>query len=345
MTTLVGSGQSGDVDTHLAAGKATTKALVALQSKTPTYGFVFSGPDHDLKVVMRSVKGHCGAVPLVGCSTAGEFTEMGLSHGGVVVMLVHDSATTAATSCAINVADAPDRGAKDLADSTRSFLQGVDKRRFPYANAVILIDGLAGVGESIVGRVNEEIGMSGQMVGGAAGDEGRFQTTHVATDMAVAQHGAAMLHTATERPWGVGVGHGLTPATDKMRVTRAAGNVLYEIEDRPAIEAYREFAKGRGVELTPKNQAAFMIAHELGVYVFDAFRRARAPIGVGSDGSLSLAASIPTGAKICILDGEPSKLLVAARTAAEEAKQRLNGADAAGVVVFDCLGVATAPTP
>ena len=80
-----------------------------------------------------------------------------------------------------------------------------------------------------------------------------------------------------------------------------------------------------------------MIANELGLYFFDEMRKARAPLSVGGDGSLTCAAEIPEGASVCILDGEPESMVAAAKRAAEEARVNLDGQDAAGVLLFDCV--------
>ena len=40
---------------------------------------------------------------------------------------------------------------------------------------------------------------------------------------------------------------------------------------------------------------------------------------------------------ISILDGDPESMLNAAKSAAEEAREHLEGAEAAGVLVFDCV--------
>jgi hypothetical protein len=80
-----------------------------------------------------------------------------------------------------------------------------------------------------------------------------------------------------------------------------------------------------------------MIANELGIHFFDKVSRARAPLSAGADGSLTCAAAIPEGAMISILDGDPDSMVSAASSAAEEAKEHLEGASAAGVLVFDCV--------
>jgi len=148
--------------------------------------------------------------------------------------------------------------------------------------------------------------------------------------------GAAALHVFTARPWGVGVDHGLRPTTDRMRVTRAAKNVVHELDGRPAFDVYREHAAKRGVTLRPESAGSYLIGNELGIYLFDRLHRARAPLSVGPDGSLTCAGEIPEGAGVCILDGEPDSMVAAAGRAAQEARKNLDG-EVAGVLLFDCV--------
>ena len=82
-------------------------------------------------------------------------------------------------------------------------------------------------------------------------------------------------------------------------------------------------AASRGVELTPANAAPYLIGNELGIHFFERIIRARAPLAVGSDGSLSCAADIPQGSMVSILDGDPPSMVEAARSAALEAKEHL----------------------
>jgi methyl-accepting chemotaxis protein len=148
---------------------------------------------------------------------------------------------------------------------------------------------------------------------------------------------AAALHVFSERPWGLGVDHGLEPTSKPMRVTKARDNVVSELDGEPAFVAYKRHAAARGVQLTPDSAGAYLIGNELGIHFFEKISRARAPLSVDAEGGLVCAAAIPRGAMVSILDGEPGRMISAARAAAVEAKAQLNGAEAAGVLLFDCV--------
>jgi hypothetical protein len=207
-----------------------------------------------------------------------------------------------------------------------------------HLTTVLLTDGLAGFGEKLVHDLYEARVQSGmQIVGGAAGDEGRFAATRVGAKREAETNAAAVLHVFGATPWGVGVDHGLRSTTKQMRVTRAEANVVFEIDGQPAFSVYEKHAAARGVKLTRENAGSYLIANELGIHFFERIGRARAPLSVGADGSLACAAEIPRGSMVSILDGDPDSMVRAARTAAEQANAHLGGATAAGVLLFDCV--------
>src|SRR5262245_28491972 len=88
MGTLVGTGASIQRATPAAAAEATAAARSDLRGETPSYGFVFASPEHELRAALSVAKEAAGGAVLVGSSTAGELTAKGLLHGSVVVMLV-----------------------------------------------------------------------------------------------------------------------------------------------------------------------------------------------------------------------------------------------------------------
>ena len=210
-------------------------------------------------------------------------------------------------------------------------------RDMKHQTTVLLTDGLSGSGERLVTELYDRAQGGAQIVGGAAGDEGKFKLTHVGAGERTASDAAAAMHVFSASPWGVGVDHGLRSTTKQMRVTRAVGNVVFELDGEPAFATYVRHAAARGVELTPANAAPYLIGNELGIHFFERIIRARAPLAVGPDGSLSCAADIPQGSMVSILDGDPPSMVEAARSAALEAKEHLGSGEAAGVLLFDCV--------
>jgi methyl-accepting chemotaxis protein len=337
MTTKTSSGQSVATDSSAATREAVGQALRALGGSEPRFGFIFASPKHALGKCLQTAQELSPDTDFIGCTTAGEITEKGLTHGGLSVMLVagdamvHRSAVASGLKADANlVAGKVSRGFSDALGEAK-------KAGFGHSTSIVLVDGLSGTGDSFVRETIKATRASQQVVGGAAGDEGAFAQTLVGDARQVGADSAAAIHVFGGTPWGVGIGHGLRPTTDKMRVTKAKQNVIYEINGRPAFEVYREHARKRGTELVAATAGSYLIGNELGVFLGDEVVRARAPLSVGADGSLSCAGNISQGSTVCILDGEVAPMISAAKAAAKEALGNLSGAKPAGVLLFDCI--------
>jgi methyl-accepting chemotaxis protein len=335
LETVVGNGGSSKRDTAAAATEAAQRAHTMLGNCAARFGFVFAGPNHDLRLALSVVAEIAQGADIVASTTAGEFTEAGLLHNGLVVMLVGAEGGSHAVAIAEGLRGNCWKVAEDLSRAVPD--KSVRGKGNRHLTTVLLTDGLAGSGEELVLRMFERSSATSQMVGGAAADESAFQKTVVGAGTNTASDAAAVLHVFGCKPWGIGVNHGLRPTSKPMRVTRANANVIYEIDGVPAFEVYRRHALERRIQLTPENAGAYMVGNELGVLFFDKVTRARAPLSVDTDGSLRCAAGVPEGAFVSILDGQPASMVQAARSAAEEARDRLGQGRAAGVLLFDCV--------
>jgi hypothetical protein len=330
------SGQSQSSETREAVQEAVNTALRRL-GEAPTLGVLFASSKHELGLTLETARSFAPTCAFIGSSTASEFTENGKTSGGIVVLLTTLDPRGFALATATGVKEDPVAAARALTAPFAGLLASNAKRGLALSTSVLLVDGLAGTGEKLVREVLAGTRSFQQIVGGAAGDDGRFVETRVGTHERSGTDSAAVLHTFGRTPWGVGVGHGLSAQSQRMVATRAKGNVLYELDGRPAIEAYRAHAAKKGVTLDDANTGKYLIGNELGVFIFKELHHTRAPVGVGPNGELQLVAEIAQGAQVCILDGNPDAMVAAAGRAAEEALQALQGTKPAGVLVFDCI--------
>jgi methyl-accepting chemotaxis protein len=337
MSTVAASGTSTSLKTANAAAEAIAMARRGLNGREPTMGFAFVSPQHDLGTALEVAEKASGAVPFIGCTTAGEITERGLTHGGLSVLLLATDSMSSEAVMVNGLKQQPESAAQRGCQPYAAMAKEGKARGRVYSSSVLLIDGLSGVGTKVVETMRTNTKSFNQIVGGAAGDEGAFKATLVGSRGRVASDAAAAMHVFGPNPWGVGIGHGLRPKTSRMKVTRAEGNVVHELDGKPAFEAYKTYARERGVELQPETAGRFMIGNELGVYAFDELQTARAPLSVGKDGSLTCAAEVERGSFVCILDGETDSMVAAAKRAAEQARQNLKGQAPAALLLFDCV--------
>lgn len=331
--TLVATGGSSAPISSTALREAMSVALRRL-GRPPTSGFVFCSPSLSLGGALAMAVDLQPQAAWLGCTTAGQFTEEGFIKNGLVVLLMASHETDQVLRVSGHSGNSV-QALDELCGGIRERAREARERGHGMATTVALVDGLSGNGERLIERLHTTLS-GGEIVGGAAGDDGKFERTLVGTPECTTSTGAALLHVFSSRRWGVGVDHGLKPATDVMRVTRAIGNVVHEIDGRPAFDIYRDYANTKGVDLRPESAGTFFINNELGLVLFNELRKARAPLA-SKDGAITFAAEVPQGAGVCILDGSRDDLLAAVGRAAREASDGLGRNRAAGVLLFDCI--------
>ncbi len=336
MPTLASSGRSGSTNTEDACRDALQEASQGLGS-SPTFGIVFASAAHSMETVRREFTSQYPSVSMICCQTAGEYTQEGLTKGGLSVLLVSSDEISCISEVSPVAYCEPELIAGNLCARFEENSAAAKKLGYGLSSTVLLLDCLQGNGDKIVKALQKQTRMFQNIVGGAAGDDGAFQKPWVGTEAEAVSQGAAALHLFYRQAWGVGVGHGLTPRTPNKKVTKASGNIVYEIDGRPAFEAYKEYAKTKGIDLEPETAPSFMIGNELGVFLMNKLHHARAPVKVGPSGELHLVAELDTGAQVCILDGCVETMVEGCRQAAIQAREGLSGRKAAAILVFDCV--------
>src|SRR5690349_9023599 len=154
MPNKVGSGRAVGADAGRAAAEAARTALQGLGGATPSLGFVFASPSLALSDCMRSASQVASKAKLIGCTTAGEFTEQGLVHGGVVVMLIATESPHIALT-ARGVAASAETAARELCKGFHATAEGARQKGFVCSTTVTLVDGLSGAGERFVESIVE----------------------------------------------------------------------------------------------------------------------------------------------------------------------------------------------
>lgn len=331
--TICASGASTDPKVGAALGAAIAEAKAQLGGKPADLAFVFAAPHHPFDEALAEAKRRLPKTDVVACTTAGEVTERGLTRDGVAVFLCSwGEATHLATA-----RPAPHDDIPALAQALGGRFMDHAPERAKNAACLVFGDGLSPAFEKLVLELRKSPRHRHPIAGGGAADDRRFTSTAVGVNQQAFRGGMASVQITSESPWGVGVAHGLTPATPRMTVTRAVGNNVMQIDDRAALDVYRDYAKSRGLDLESLDLPQFLVENELGVLLFEDVVRVRAPLRVLPDDGLFTAGEVPEGSTVCIVRGSETDVLSAARAAAEDAKDGLGGVQAAGVLVFSCV--------
>jgi hypothetical protein len=213
---------------------------------------------------------------------------------------------------------------------------GLQAPALPHRSALVMADALAGHTDRLVEELTLKTSGNYRFFGGGAGDDGRFQATHVFAGREAHTDAVVALEILSARPVGVGVAHGWEPAGKGMRVTEAQGKRLVSLNGMPAVHAFQEHAELTGQRLNLQDPMPFFLHHVLGIRTGEGYRL-RVPLAIQDDGSVLCAAAVPEGSVVHIMKTSAQSAVQAARQAATDALRALGGHPPAAAFVFDCV--------
>ncbi len=334
----------GDRGAAVVARDAAMQAKEELEGGRIDLSIVYSSSEYDPLEVVDAVRKVTGNALLIGASSAGEFTERKVESGSVAVGLLSSDEIKVFTAMAEGVTGDPEAAVKEIAAKLPAEVAG-----YPYMTAIVLIDGLSGVGEEVALLASYILDREVRIVGGMAGDDFKMKETFVFCDDRVATDALSVCLFASKMPLFTGVMHGHTPLSRALKVTRAQANVLHEINDLPAWDVWKEetaeIAWNRGVDVEkladPAEIAQFFTIHSLGLATENEGQyKIRWPVSMNDDGSLNFTCGIAEGSVFRIMDGSDQENQInAAEGAAVLAKESAENAgyfEFAGMLVFDC---------
>lgn len=266
---------------------------------------------------------------LAGCSTSGEIRDDEILDASLTVAVVRFGATTLVR------ASTPLRDADDSREAGERLAAQL---RAPALRAVLLLsDGLRVNGAQLVDGLNAHLGPGITVVGGLAGDGERFAQTWVLADAerragevtAVGFLGDAVRVDAV-------AGGGWSDFGPERRITRARGQVLHELDGRPALDLYKDYL-GEFAKDLPGAALRFPLLVTSGQTGAEPL--VRTVLGIDeADRSMTFAGDIPEGGTARLMRASNSRLVDAAGQAASAVARRAGTHPGALVLSVSCVG-------
>jgi hypothetical protein len=266
---------------------------------------------------------------VVGCSSSGEIFGTQVFDGTIAVAVVrfdkgsieHSFAEVASPS------ESYEAGEKLARSLLRDGLRGV----------LVLSDGIQVNGTSLVRGINAVLATEVVVTGGLAGDAGRFQRTWVIRDGAPISGGISLIGFYGDS---ILIGHGSKGGWDifgpQRIVTKAEGNVLYELDREPALALYKKYLGDRASGL-PATGLFFPLA----IYPNEGEEKTLVRTILATDDekhSMTFAGDIPVGAKVQFMKANFDRLVQGASDAAKLTTQRNNTAGDTLSIAISCIG-------
>lgn len=270
---------------------------------------ILFGSPHFLKVPER-IQEVCQTftgTPIIGCSTSGEVFGREIKDESIVGSVIQFDWTTVQTATA------------NVADASHSFQVGQqlanELLRPDLTGILVLSDGLHVNGSELIRGINDVLPESVIVTGGLAGDGDRFQHTWVLHNNYPKENIISAVGFYGDH---LRIGHGSKGGWDflgpERRVTKSSGNILYELDGKPALELYKHYLGDRASGL-PATALLFPLA--LKEHNSQEDYLVRTILGVDETRqSLTFAGDIPQDSVVQLMRGNFDRLIEGASKAA-----------------------------
>lgn len=306
-----------------AAGK-----LAALAAIRPDLVLAFGAADL-LKGVAPGLATAFPQARRLGCSTAGEISADGVADGTCVVTAVRFDGTrlVEASTRLAAMDDSYAAGGRLAGQLPKDGLRAV----------LVFGQGLQINGSALLAGMVGVLGSEVPITGGLAGDGGAFKQTWVLDESGAHSDTLAVLGLYGEQlNFCHGSFGGWSPFGPARKVTRSAGNILFELDGEPALEVYKRYLGEHAAGL-PASGLLFPFAmlgkdhDEIGLI--------RTILGVDEkDGSLTLAGEIDPEGYLRLMHASTDALVGGAGAAADAARKMLAGDGQGLVLLVSCVG-------
>ena len=278
--------------------------------------------------LVSELRGHFKGAAILGCSTSGEIVGDTVVDDLVIATAVAFDQTRLRTASA------------SIAEANSSYAVGEELARQlndpSLRHVFVLSDGLNVNGSDLARGLASGVSEGVSITGGLSGDGTDFAETWVIDNAAAgAQRIAAVGLYGDHLRVGYGSMGGWKPFGPLRTITRAEGNVLYELDGHSALDLYRRYLGGHAAQLPASGLLFPIVVTEAqggeGVV--------RTVLSVDEqDGSMTFAGDIPQDGAAQLMKTNVDDLVDGATAAAEASLSGLDGQRPELALLVSCVG-------
>ena len=300
--------------------------LIEKMGGLPAACWLFCSPGKNMKSLVKGVYETIGTPALIGCTTDGEISSDGFSTGSVVLGGIVSDQIDFEVVAVQGISRDSEQAGRELATALSDEVCYIQ----------LFSDGITGDGSAILRGMESVFTRNIPVAGGTSGDAGKFQKTwQFIGDQAISD-AAVAIGFRGEFKLGTGVWSGWSPIGLPKKVTRAVGNVLYELNGESALSVYERFL-GRHAERLP----GVGVEYPLGLIgQFEGpdgndYLLLRATMAVNwEEQSIRFAGDVPEGAMVYLTCGDRASILDATEKAVRLAIEDLGQSVEPSLVFF-----------
>jgi hypothetical protein len=340
MTTIAGVGTSHHHNPNVAGREAADQALENAGIVKPDIVFMFASIGYDQRSLLRAVRETTGGSPLSGCSAEGTINgdDADESNFSVVVTVISSEELQWTNGLA-----------KGLGADSRAVGQRVAQDLLPHLSSDTI--GLFVFPDGLIDYLDDFFaGLEGNLPseqflplwGGGAGNNFNLEEpTYQYCDDKVVSNGVACALPSGRAQASWAISHGMVPMGGERNVARSQGNVIYEIDGKPAIEVLKEYLPEHALiedhDWMPY-AISLALVFEAPSYMKDEEYVVRGVPAVRmADGSITVQTEVQDGTSVWFSSRDKEKISTRFDQMAGQIKEQLGDEKPKLVFQFECL--------
>src|SRR5215210_6129531 len=340
MTTKAGVGTSHHHNPNVAGREAAGQALQKAGIVKPDFVFMFASIGYDQHSLLRAVRETTGSAPLTGCSAEGTIDgdDADESNFSVLVTAISSDELQWTNGIASGLSADPRAVGQRVAEDLLSHLSSDTIGLFVFP------DGLTDYLEPFFAGLEDNLPSERflPLWGGGAGNNLNLEEpTYQYCDDEVISGGVsyALLSGEAQASWAIS--HGMVPIGGERKVTRSQGNVIYEIDGKPAIEVLKEYLPEQALA-NDRDWMPYAISlaliFEAPSYMKDEEYVVRGVPAVRmADGSITVQTEVQEGTSLWFSSRDKEKISTRFDQMAGQIKEQLGDEKPKLVFQFECL--------
>lgn len=323
-----GVGHSEEIDSSDAADEVITQVRTALADASPSAGLLFCSFSYDHAEILSRLNAAFPGIELIGGTSYGEASSIGGFKEESIALIAFASDTIKMKAgLGRNVSKDAEKSAKMAVESAQTALGETPKL------AIALPESIRTNGVAFVLGL-EALGRGATVLGGFTGDNlqlketRQFYKTEVLTDCAplLVFGGPVLFSLGRESGW--------APLGNEGAITRSEGNIVREIDMKPATEFFNKYL---GDSLGgPAEYAEYPLMVRENDEEEYCLRSA-----MGADrqtGVVVFLSEIPEGAKVRVSEASRNMIIEGTRQSVRGAFDSYPGKEPAAAMLFSCAG-------
>lgn len=319
-------GHSDDPDSLAAISEVLSQVSAQLSGMSPSAGLLFAAIDFEHEAILQKIDEAFPGIELIGGTTEGEMSSrLGFGQDSLTLIVFCSKTITISAGIGRNVAQ--DAVAAATSAVRQAQAQHVDTVRF----CLSFPESLTIRNETILESLESVLGARVPIFGGLTAGQHPSKQTYQFCKTEVCSNSVPILLFSGPVQFSHGVANGWHPIGKAGHVTKAIDNVVYEINNQPALLFYHHYLGA--LPPTSEYPLALLDVQSNRHYM-------RAPSGIYNEtiGSITFFGGVPEASVVQITEASHDDILAASLQSVQQALDSYPGKTPDVALFFSCVG-------